>query len=541
VKWAPGKTPLGYNASVSPGPVPFGRYLLLELLAEGGMAQVYRAVLRETSGFEKQVALKRVRRELGEDPEFVARFVDEARIASTLSHGNVVQVFDFGRTESGEHFLAMELVDGPDLGTLLAACREAGQPFPIPTATFVIAEVAQGLGAAHRRLPSPVVHRDVSPQNVLLSRSGEVKVVDFGIALAAEKALRTRTGLVLGKCRYMAPEQARGEALDARADVFATGAILFELLAGSSLFDGKTPEQVLEQVLAGPIPPLSSRNPEVPPALDEVLARALDRDRDRRPADGAALARELEGLLHRMAPEFTREDLAALIRVTVPPRRWLAWEAVATSPDGNALATTDLRPEPAKSAEPAATAGPAWEPPSVLVGSQSWVGKRGAPKAGVGRRGAPKAAAPVERARRRGGRLAARLLAIACLLGVAAGSTGAILLGSAEERPLELGTPQQLAAWTLRLDELEVGDGGALLRLHLDPAPPAADTPALFRPRLWLGGRHQAPALSASRRVGAAAEWLLVFAGPSDQRLPRLELHPPGGRPLHLKLLRSPR
>jgi serine/threonine protein kinase len=326
-------------------PQPFGRYLLVEPRGEGGMAQVYRAVLRDVSGFEKQVALKRVHRDLCTDPDFIARFIDEARIVSAISHSNIVQVFDFGQVD-GEYYLAMELVDGPDLGSFLEGCRRWSQPVPIPAAIQIAGRIARGLGAAHARrdargLPAPVVHRDVSPQNVLLSRDGEVKVVDFGIAIAAERAFRTRTGVVVGKCRYMSPEQARGEPLDSRTDIFALGALLYEILAGQPLFDGATPPEVLQKVLAAPIQPITELNPEVPPELEEILLRALARAREARPPDGGALARELESLLHRIAPEYSRDDLAALIRVVTPARPPRSWDAVATQPDAALLDTQD--------------------------------------------------------------------------------------------------------------------------------------------------------------------------------------------------------
>jgi serine/threonine protein kinase len=320
---------------------PFGRYLLLEEMAKGGMARVYRAVLREASGFEKTVALKRILRELGEDPEFVTRFTDEARIASTLNHSNIVQVFDFGQVD-GEYYLAMELVDGPDLGTLIDACRKQEQPIPIPTALFIAAEMARGLGAAHGRKDergqsTPVVHRDVSPQNLLLSRSGEAKLVDFGIAKAAEQAIRTRTGLVMGKCHYMAPEQATGKTVDSRADIFSAGCVLYQLLTGSPPFSGRQPKEVLRQVISAPIAPPSQRNPDVPPELDEIVGKCLDRDVGARYPDGASMARDLEALLHRITPDFSRDDLAQFIATIVPPKpRPAAREAALTRPVGGA-------------------------------------------------------------------------------------------------------------------------------------------------------------------------------------------------------------
>ncbi|MCB9556092.1 MAG: protein kinase [Deltaproteobacteria bacterium] len=300
----------------------FGRYLLKERIAQGGMAQVYRAILASDTGFEKQVALKRIRRDLSDDADFVGRFIDEARIASTLNHANIVQVFDFGQVD-GDYFLAMEYVDGCDLGSLLDACAAHRQPLPLPTALYIGACVARGLGAAHQRRNAhgqscPVVHRDISPQNVLISRLGEVKVADFGIAMAADKEQRTKTGMILGKVRYMAPEQAQGASIDQRVDVFSCGAVLYEMLCGRPAFDGRSPQEILHQVIAGQIPAPSALNPELPPEVDDIVGQAMARQLDRRFADGGQLARELGRLLHVITPEYSAEDLAALVQRTVP-------------------------------------------------------------------------------------------------------------------------------------------------------------------------------------------------------------------------------
>jgi tRNA A-37 threonylcarbamoyl transferase component Bud32 len=336
---------------------PFGRYLLLEELAQGGMARVYRAVLRESSGFEKQVALKRMLQQLSADPEFVARFADEARIASTLNHANIAQVFDFGQVE-GEYYIAMELVDGPDLGTLLEACREQRQPVPILAAVYVGAEAARGLGAAHGRIEdrgvaAPVIHRDISPQNILISRAGAVKVVDFGIAKAANKAARTRAGTIMGKCRYMSPEQAAAGTVTAAADVFSLGCVLFEALAMRPLFDGSSAREILDRIRTAPIPSVLSANPEVPPELDEILRRALARAPVERFPDGSALARELEALLHRMAPEYSCDDFGGFVCGMVPPPpRGNGLDAAATLPQAEAETQPPAPPTPAPAPAP---------------------------------------------------------------------------------------------------------------------------------------------------------------------------------------------
>ena len=324
------------------------------------MAVVYRAVLRESAaGFEKHLALKRMLKELSEDPEFITRFTDEARIVSTLNHENIAQVFDFGQVD-GEYFLAMELIDGVDLGTLLRACAHRGQKVPVPVAVQIAASVARGLGAAHARMDAhgrnaPVVHRDVSPQNVLVSRTGSVKIVDFGIAQAADKAIRTRPGILMGKFRYMAPEQTAGDNVDVRADIFATGAVLFELLTTRPLFQGDSPAGLLRSVVSQPIEAVSAQNPDVPAELDRIAARCLARPRDERYPDGSALARDLEALLHRMAPDHSCDDLAAFIEALVPRPKPAPRAALAPANDPDGLDDT-LLADPRAGSEPRAAA-----------------------------------------------------------------------------------------------------------------------------------------------------------------------------------------
>ena len=374
--------------------LPFGRYLLLEEIAKGGMARVYRALLRESSGFEKTVVVKRMLAELSEDPDFVARFIDEARIASTLNHSNIAQVFDFGQAE-GEYYLAMELVDGPDLGTLIEACRQQQQPIPIPTALFIASRMAWGLGAGHQRKdkygkPTPVVHRDMSPQNLLISRNGEVKVVDFGIAKATEKALQTQAGMIIGKLQYMSPEQATGKVVDVRADVFSAGCVLYQLLTGAPVFSGSQPREVLKQVTTAPITSPSEHNADVPPELDAIVHRSLERDLERRYADGSAMARDLEGLLHRLTPGYSRDDLATFIRAIVPPpprpKHSGPLSTVATVPD----ATGPFAPIAAAEEAPASSV----PPPGTSVGSLEELVEPADDDARAGTAGAAGAAEP---------------------------------------------------------------------------------------------------------------------------------------------------
>ena len=233
------------------------RYELVERIALGGMAEVFRAKAFGAHGFEKVLAIKRILPALARDPEFENRFIAEAKLAVTLSHANIVQVLDFGRF-GGSLYIAMEYVDGPDLAALLKAYAERKQRISVGAAMHVAMELAKGLDFAHRR---GVVHHDVSPSNILLSRAGEVKVADFGIAQAAAEAERSQRGArrIMGKWRYMSPEQTRGEKLDTRSDLFSAGVVMFELLTGERLFPGDDIETIVGHIRQMQIPRPSTR------------------------------------------------------------------------------------------------------------------------------------------------------------------------------------------------------------------------------------------------------------------------------------------
>jgi Protein kinase domain len=336
-------------------PLPFGKYLLVERLAQGGMAEVFRAVYQAGAGVEKTVALKRILPGLDGAGEFIEMFIDEARIAASLTHVNVAQVFDFGEV-AGTYYLAMELVDGVDLGRLAEAQRRRARgdvqstnsPVKMaPTmAAFIIAEAARGLAYAHdRRAPSGallgIVHRDVSPQNVLCSYAGEVKIADFGIAKAVGKLHKTASGALMGKLRYMSPEQVTGEPLDGRSDVFSLGVVLWELVTGVQLFDGEHPGQVTEQVKRAETRAPSKLAPGVPAELDRICLKALARDREARYARAADLARELGAFVAVEAPGLSREDLAAYVAALAPRGGSTVGEAEAAPA---AIATTMAQP-----------------------------------------------------------------------------------------------------------------------------------------------------------------------------------------------------
>src|SRR5688572_5991181 len=283
------------------------RYELIERLAVGGMAEVYRAKAFGAHGFEKDLAIKRILPELARDPEFEQRFIGEAKLAVKLSHANVVQVLDFGRF-GGTLFIAMEYVDGLDLAALLRRYRDRGERVPIPAALHIAVEIARGLEFAHQH---GVVHRDVSPSNILLSRAGEVKIADFGIAQAVtDRHAREDRRRIMGKWRYMSPEQTRGEPLSTRSDLFSAASVMFELFTGDKLFGGDQADEIIRNIHDMPIPKPSARRVGLPPHLDAILARALERRPSDRFNKAAEMLRELIEVSYESTIVATALDVA---------------------------------------------------------------------------------------------------------------------------------------------------------------------------------------------------------------------------------------
>ena len=303
-------------------PARLGPYRLGRRLAAGGMAEVFAATREGAAGFEKQVALKRILPHLVDDPELVEMFLDEARLASKLTHANVAQVFDFGEAD-GSFFIVMEWIRGKDLRRVMRAAAEAGVAVTPVQAALVGQGVARALACAHgleddHGRPLGLVHRDVSPQNVLVSFDGEVKLTDFGIAKIATGRSRTAVGVIKGKCAYMSPEQARGEALDGRTDLFALGVVLWELLAGQPLFTGRSDPEILRAVERFEAPPLRSVRPEVPADLEAVVVRALGKDPAGRFATAGRMAAALGDVVLAHAGSSEALDLGALMRRLFP-------------------------------------------------------------------------------------------------------------------------------------------------------------------------------------------------------------------------------
>jgi eukaryotic-like serine/threonine-protein kinase len=263
-------------------PTIFGKYLLLERVNVGGMAEVFIAKAFGVEGFERILAIKKILPTMAEDDEFIRMFIDEARISAQLSHANVVHINELGLSD-GTYYIAMEYVSGRDLRTLQERYRRRKEIMPIAQAAFITCKVCEGLDYAHRKKDAHgedlgIIHRDVSPQNILISYEGEVKIIDFGIAKAANRSQKTQAGILKGKFGYMSPEQVRGLPIDRRSDVFAVGVMLYEMLTGEKLFVGESDFSTLEKVRTTDVPSPSRFNPNVPPGLEKVVLKALARE-----------------------------------------------------------------------------------------------------------------------------------------------------------------------------------------------------------------------------------------------------------------------
>jgi tRNA A-37 threonylcarbamoyl transferase component Bud32 len=295
------------------------RYDVLDRIAVGGMAEVFLAKAYGAHGFEKTLAIKRILPELASDPEFAARFIAEAKVAVRLSHANVVQVFDFGRI--GESlFIAMEYVDGLDLAAMLRKFKDQRRQVPLPAAFHIAIEIVRALDFAHSH---NVVHRDVSPSNILISRAGEVKIADFGIAIAASSHRGGGPGprKVMGKWRYMSPEQTRGDALDTRSDLFSAASVMFELFTGEKLFPGDEADEIIRNIETMAIPRMSALRPGLPSRLDDVLGLALARKPIDRPSRPASILRSLIELSYESSIMATALDVAEALATVVPAKR----------------------------------------------------------------------------------------------------------------------------------------------------------------------------------------------------------------------------
>ena len=295
------------------------RYTITERVDSGGMAEVFRGVAESLQGFKKNVAIKRILPNLARNKKFVAMFLDEAKLSLFLQHANIVQVFDIAQTQNS-YFLVMEYVDGCNLKALSDRLKQRGRRVELPQAIYVMVEACKALSYAHHaenpetNEPLHIVHRDISPPNILLSKMGEVKLVDFGLAKANSQIESTDPGVVKGKFSYLSPEAASGREVDRRADIFAIGILLWELFTGRRLFYGDTDYQTVELVRQARIPSVAALNPDVDPELEALVRKSLARDPDDRYQEAADLGDALSQYLFSRRLKVTARDVASLVR-----------------------------------------------------------------------------------------------------------------------------------------------------------------------------------------------------------------------------------
>ncbi len=295
----------------------YGNYYLLEKIAVGGMAELFKAQQRGVQGFQKIVAIKRILPHFSDNEDVVTMFIDEAKLAAQLTHPNIAQIFDLGKA-GNSYYIAMEYVNGRDLRTLLKRAREFGIPFPEQVAAFVAMKVAAALDYAHRKRgfddrELKLVHRDISPQNILLSTEGAVKLVDFGIAKAASKASHTVAGALKGKLLYMSPEQATGQPLDNRSDLYSLGLVLFELITGERCFQADSELGVLEKVRLGRVADLQALKPSVSKEMAAIVSRALQKNVEHRYPSARFMERDLRDFLQHQGTPITEHDVAEYV------------------------------------------------------------------------------------------------------------------------------------------------------------------------------------------------------------------------------------
>ena len=285
-----------------------GQYLLLEKIAQGGMAEVYKARTVDASGIERLVVIKRILPHISSNPEYVDMLIDEAKIAVHFTHGNIAQIYDLGRVGS-DYFIVMEYVVGKTFSQIYKVLLDRHQKIPLDVLLYCFIELCHGLSYIHRKTDPTgkllgVVHRDISPQNIILSYTGNVKVIDFGVAKATFLEDKTETGVLKGKFAYMSPEQTRGEKLDHRSDIFSMGTLLWEMSTGERLFKRKINKETIKAVQRVRFDVPSSRRADIPRALDRVIKKALSKSPRHRYNDASEMASELEKLLYSINPDF---------------------------------------------------------------------------------------------------------------------------------------------------------------------------------------------------------------------------------------------
>jgi hypothetical protein len=473
---APGVAPPEFR------PHAFGKFFLLQRLAAGGMAEIFRAKVVGAGGFEKELVLKRILPARSQDQQFIRMLVNEAKLTVQLTHGNIAQIYECGAVD-GVYFIAMELVHGASLREVLGAVRGAGA-LTSEEAIYLVVQLLQGLSYAHRKadgagVPLQVVHCDVSPDNVLVTWEGEVKLLDFGIARAATGISNYKDGVLMGKLGYVAPEQASLErSWDHRVDLFAAGVLLYELLTGRKPFPQAEDPDGLLAARRAPVPPPSSFDARLPPEVDSILARALAFDPDHRYPDARAFAEALVDVLFPTPHSAIQESLSVRMKAAFAER--IGRERSARAHD--ALVVKVL-----ENAQRAAEPGPVGSPPPRELGDELTAVERTIPV-----RAAPSRRAPPPRRRAWPG-------ALALALAAAAGAGGTWALGRARAEGVLLVTSEPPGA-----------------SVTLDGEAVAGTTPLVIE-RLLLSGPHVV-------RVSAPDRLATTLEVPAEQR-PFRRLH----------------
>jgi eukaryotic-like serine/threonine-protein kinase len=298
-------------------PKQVGKYELVSLISSGGMGEIYLAKQYGIEGFNKLVAIKTLQPHLSDDQEFVTMFLDEARLAARLTHGNIAEIYDLVFDE-GDYYIVMEYVQGEDLETILDACKKKNQDLPNQLAVRIIERICEGLGYAHTKTdvdgnPLEVVHRDISPQNIMVTFSGAVKIIDFGIAKSITHRQRTRTNVIKGKHSYMSPEQCRGLDIDARSDIFSLGIVFWELITGERLYNYSTEIRTQKEIAQGVVTHPSSVNEKITEPLEEIVLKALRKSPQLRYQTAYELQNELEAYLEQRGLHCSTPHLATFM------------------------------------------------------------------------------------------------------------------------------------------------------------------------------------------------------------------------------------
>jgi len=337
-------------------PEVFGKYYLLDRIATGGMAEIFKAKSYSTAGFEKLQVIKRILSHLSDNEEFVDMFIDEAKISVSLQHANIVQIYDFGKIREN-YFISMEWIDGRDVKQLLRKLAGRRKLLPEEFAVYIAHETCKGLYFAHQKTNLQgenlqIIHRDMSPSNVIIGFEGEVKVADFGIAKAGMSQYTTKDGVLKGKFEYMSPEQAHGKSLSQQSDLFSVGIILYEMLTGRRLFKTETELMTLEKIKSVDIGPPSSINPNISERMDKLVMKALTADTDERYSDASEFGQALLDYMYPQAPSAVQRSLSAFMKDTFCEERAAERQRLA---HGSRIA------EELHKAEPDLSLSPEWE------------------------------------------------------------------------------------------------------------------------------------------------------------------------------------